>query len=57
MSDKRDQQRTIMSLSELLEGNTGLRSAKEGFHVPVGQVEHDGTITLGVFVSGTREVR
>ena len=43
-----------MGLPELLKGNTGLRSAKECFHVLFGQVEHSSTVTFGVLISGTR---
>ena len=46
-----------MSLPKLLERNTGLRSAKERFHVLLGQAEHRSTVTLGVFISGTRNAR
>ena len=48
------QERAIMGLPELLESNTGLRSAKERFHVLFGQAEHRSTVTLGIFISGAR---
>ena len=44
----------IMGLPKQLERNTGLRSAKEGFHVIFGQAEHCSTVTVGVFISGAR---
>ena len=48
------QERAIMGLPELLESNTGLRSAKERLHVLFGQAEHRSTVTLCVFISGAR---
>jgi hypothetical protein len=48
------QARAIMGLPELLEGNTGLRSAKVCLHVLFGQTEHRSTVTFGVFISGAR---
>ena len=48
------QERAIMGLPELLESNTGLRSAKERFHVLFGQAEHCSTVTLCIFISGAR---
>ena len=43
-----------MGLPKFLERNTGLRSAKECFHILFRQAEHRSTVTLGVFISGTR---
>lgn len=51
---KAGQSRAIMGLPKFLERNTGLRSAKECFHILFRQAEHRSTVTLGVFISGTR---
>jgi hypothetical protein len=43
--------RAIMGLAELLEGTAGLGPAKKRFYVLiVGQAEHGGAVTLGVFI-------
>jgi hypothetical protein len=41
-----------VGLAQLLEGGACLRSAKERFHVRVGQVEDSRAVALGVFIPG-----
>ncbi len=41
-----------MGLAQLLEGGACLRSAKERFHIRVGQAEDSRAVALGIFIPG-----
>jgi hypothetical protein len=45
--------RTIVGLAKFVESSPGLRSAKECFHILVGQAEHGRTVTFSVFTPGS----
>ena len=43
--------RAVMGLAKVVKGSPRLCSAKECFHVLVGQVESGRTVTLGILIS------
>jgi hypothetical protein len=42
---------TVMGLAELLECSARLCPTKESLHILVGEAEHGGAVTLGIFIS------